>query len=278
MRFPAIPGHEFGGTVTAVGARVAWLQAGDRVAVDPSRSDEHCEYCLSGRPKLCPGKGGYGSRYPGGFAAKAAVRAVNCVQIPDEMPWTAALLAEPLGCVLHGVDRLGDAVGRDAVVFGAGPIGLLSAIVLRQAGTEVSIVERSELRREVAVKLGFGVVVDAVGALPRPGYTIVVDATGVPAAIEDGFGVVRRGGSMLFMGVAKQGSTISIDPHRVNWHELTIVGSMAINHTFSRAVDLLSRIGGQVEPLVTSNVPLEDFGHALDLVRSQAALKILIRP
>src|SRR4051794_19994251 len=65
VRFPAIPGHEFGGTVVAVGANVDWLRSGDRVVVDPSRFCGHCEQCLAGRPNLCPEKGGYGSRYPG---------------------------------------------------------------------------------------------------------------------------------------------------------------------------------------------------------------------
>lgn len=278
VRFPAIPGHEFGGVVSAVGADVTWLRVGHRVAVDPSRSDEHCEFCLSGRPNLCPEKGGYGSRYPGGFAEKAAVRATNCVPIPDDMPWEIALLAEPLACVLHGVERLGAAVGRDAVVFGAGPIGLLVAIVLRQNGTTVAIVERSPLRRDVARGLGFEVVVDGIGALPRSGYAVAVDATGVPTAIEDAFASVGRGGSMLFMGVAKQGSSISLDPYRVNWQELTMVGSMAINRTFGPAVELLGRIGEDVRRLVTHEVPLEDFAQALELMRSQRALKILVRP
>ncbi len=278
VTFPAIPGHEFGGTITAVGADVGWLRVGDRVAVDPSRSDEHCEFCRSGRPNLCPEKGGYGSRYPGGFAEQAAVRALNCVPISDDMPWQIALLAEPLACVLHGVERLGDAVGRDAVVFGAGPIGLLVAIVLRHRGAEVAIVERSALRRDLARTLGFDTVVDARGALPRPSYPVAVDATGVPAAIEDAFATVGRGGSMLFMGVAKQGSSIAVDPYRVNWQELTIVGSMAINGTFGAAVELLGRIGDQVRPLVTDEVPLEQFERALELMRSQGALKILVRP
>jgi len=277
VRFPAIPGHEFGGTVVAAGSGVSWLSPGDRVAVDPSRFCGRCRQCLSGNPNLCPDKGGYGSRFPGGFAEKAAVLATNCVRIPDDMPWEIALLAEPLACVLHGVDRLGSAVGEDAIVFGAGPIGLLVAIVLRQAGTDVGIVERSDVRRAAAAQLGFTVAAD-VAELSRTEVTIGVDATGVPAAIEAAFNTVRRGGSLLLMGVAKQGSSISLDPHRINWHELTIVGSMAINHTFGRAVEMLGRIGEQVRPLVTHDVALEDFGQALDLIRTQGALKVLVRP
>jgi len=277
VTFPAIPGHEFGGTVVEVGEGVTSLQVGDRVVVDPSRSCEHCAQCLAGRENLCPEKGGYGSRYPGGFAERAAVRAINCVRIPDDMPWEVALLAEPLACVLHGVDRLGQAVGTDAVVFGAGPIGLLTAVVLRHRGTEVSIVERSEVRREVASRLGFATVVDSPAALMSPDAAVVVDATGVPAAIEDAFRAVRRGGTLLMMGVAKQGSAITLDPQRINWLELTIVGSMAVNHTFGRAVELLGRIGEQVAPLVTHEIALESFDEALDLIRTQGALKVIVR-
>jgi 2-desacetyl-2-hydroxyethyl bacteriochlorophyllide A dehydrogenase len=277
VRFPAVPGHEFGGTVVTLGAGVTWLAVGDRVVVDPSRSCEHCEHCLGGRPNLCPDKGGHGSRFPGGFAEQVAVRATSCVRVPASMPWEVALLAEPLACVLHGVDRLGAATGQDAVVWGAGPIGLLTAVVLRHKGTDVHVVERSEARRDAAAALGLAVVADAA-ALPGSDAAVVVDATGVPAAIEEGFGRLRRGGTLLMMGVASPGSAVSLDPHRINWHELTIVGSMAVQSTFERAVRLLDRIGDQVRPLVTHDVPLESFPDALDLVRSQGALKVLVRP
>lgn len=278
VRFPVIPGHEFGGTVTATGADVGWLEVGDRVVVDPSRSCEHCEHCLAGRRNLCPNKGGYGSRFPGGFAALSAVRAASCVKIPTGMAWEVALLAEPLSCVLHGMDRLGDAAGNDAIVVGAGPIGLLSALVLRHVGTEVAVVERSSSRRAMAEKLGFNVVGETVRELGWSDAAVVVDATGVPQAIEEAFTMLRRGGTLLLMGVAKPGSVISLDPHRLNWQELAVLGSTAVNATFGRAVDMLQRLGDQTEPIVTHNVRLDDFDQALDLVRSQAALKVLVRP
>jgi threonine dehydrogenase-like Zn-dependent dehydrogenase len=278
VRFPAIPGHEFGGTVTAVGGGVSWLSIGDRVVVDPSRYCGHCSQCRSGHPNLCPDKGGYGSRFPGGFAEQASVRATSCEKIPDSMSWEVALMVEPLACVLHGVDRLGDDIRSDAVVVGAGPIGLLTALALRHKGVSVSVVEKSEVRMEVARRMGFEEVVESVSLLKRPTASTVVDATGVPAAIEDGFGLLDRGGKMLFMGVAKAGSRVSLDPHRINWQELTILGSTALNYTFGRALDLLGHIGEHAEMLVTHKMPLEDFGQALDLLRTQSALKILIQP
>jgi threonine dehydrogenase-like Zn-dependent dehydrogenase len=194
------------------------------------------------------------------------------------MAWEVALLAEPLSCVLHGIDRLGDATGDDAIVVGAGPIGLLTALVLRHVGTHVAVVERSAHRRGIAAKLGFDLAVESVRELDWSDSAVVVDATGVPAAVEEGFSMLRRGGSLLLMGVAKAGSAITLDPHRLNWQELTVLGSTAVNASFGRAVEMLQRLGDQTEAIATHNVKLEDFDEALEMVRSQSALKVLVRP
>ncbi|MFC0531418.1 alcohol dehydrogenase catalytic domain-containing protein [Phytohabitans kaempferiae] len=278
VRFPAVPGHEFGGTVLSVGREVDWLRAGQRVVVDPSYSCGHCAQCQAGRGNLCPDKGGYGSRFPGGFAQRVAVRARSCVPVPDDLEWNVALLAEPLACVLHGVDRLGATVGRDAIVFGAGPIGLLTAILLRRQGSQVSIVESSDFRRAVVARHGFDAVARVPEELPEPSADVTVDATGVPAAIESAFAATRRGGSLLLMGVAHAGATVTLSPHLINWHELTIIGSMAVNNSFHRAVTLLGALATELIGFVTDTVPLDDFGQALDLVTSQRSLKVLVRP
>lgn len=278
VRFPAIPGHEFGGTVVTVGSKVDWLNVGDRVVVDPSRFCGHCPQCLAGRHNLCPNKGGYGSRFPGGFAERTAVRATSCVKVPESMPWEIALLAEPLACVIHGVERLGDFTGADAIVVGGGPIGMLTATLLRHKGANVALVEKSDLRRNLAIRSEFSPVAASLSELARADAEIVVDATGVPSAIEEGFTKLRRGGTLLLMGVAKAGSTITLDPHRINWQELSILGSPALKHSFGRSVALLEHIGDEVKDLVTDNVPLAEFDHALELVRSQGSVKVLVRP
>nr|MCU0909255.1 alcohol dehydrogenase catalytic domain-containing protein [Paracoccaceae bacterium] len=125
--FPLVPGHEFAGEVVALGSGVASVAVGDRVVVDPNIGCGVCPACLRGRLNLCERLGACGVSRNGGFAAFCAVPADRLVAAGD-LPWPVAALAEPLGCVLNGLSPM---AGRDcgrALVFGAGPIGLLMAL------------------------------------------------------------------------------------------------------------------------------------------------------
>lgn len=278
VRYPATPGHEFVGVVDAVGDRVRSVAAGERVAVDPSRSCGHCIKCRSGWPNLCPDKGGYGSRFPGGFAEYVVVQEESCVAIGEDVSWERAVLAEPLACVLHGMDRLGPVLGRKTLVFGAGTIGMLAAALLLEAGAQVQMVELSETRREIARAWGIRCEESAASFDDGSGWDVVVDATGVPAAIQQALTLVRRGGTMLMLGVAPADQTIELSPYRVNWHELTIIGSMAIRLSFQRAVELLPHITAPLETLVTHVVPLEQLSEGIELIRSKNAMKVIVAP
>lgn len=272
---PVIPGHEFVGRVEMVGAGVKNLQVGDAVAVDPSRSCGRCRHCRELRPNLCQNKGGHGSKLPGGFAERVVVKADACVPLDPNMKIERAVLAEPLACVLHGMDRLGPVLGKTALVYGAGAIGMLTAALLSRAGAQVQMLERSEERREIARSWGIPCA-DLPEDYTETAWDVVVDATGAPQAIADALVRVRRGGTCLLMGVAPAGRTIPFEPHRVNWHELTIIGSMAIQGSFQRAVDLLPQIDYPLETLVTHRLPLSEFAQAIDLVQSRHALKVIL--
>lgn len=278
VRYPAIPGHEFVGTVVVAGAQVENLREGDRVAVDPSRSCGHCFLCRSGWPNLCPDKGGHGSRIPGGFAEYVVARQEACVPLDDALSFTRAALAEPLGCVLHGMDRLGTVLGKRAIVYGAGPIGLLAATLLRQGGAVVEIAEPAEMRRRIAGECGFEVAASASEFAAPEGWDVAVDATGVPDAISEAIASVRRAGTMLLLGVAPPGEKIGIEPYRINWHEITIIGSMAIRHSFERAVRLLPQLVLPLETLVTHRVGLSEIHHGIELVQTRQAVKVLVEP
>ncbi|MHA1548699.1 MAG: zinc-binding dehydrogenase, partial [Alphaproteobacteria bacterium] len=112
----------------------------------------------------------------------------------------------------------------------------------------------------------------------RDGWDVAVDATGVPEAIENAFSNVRRAGTMLLLGVAPADKTIKIEPFKINWHEITIIGSMAIRHSFQRAVELLPQLRLPIETLVTHEILLSDLQKGIDLVRSRDAMKVLVSP
>jgi 2-desacetyl-2-hydroxyethyl bacteriochlorophyllide A dehydrogenase len=275
---PVTPGHEFIGTVREVGAAVTDLAPGTRVAVDPSRSCGACRFCRGGHANLCPDKGGYGSRYPGGLAAKVAVRRDACVEVPAGVSWRAAVLAEPLACVLHGIERVGPVLGSRALVLGGGTIGLLVAAVLGRAGARVTVSEPVERRRGVAAELGVRDLTtpDALDRAAR--WDVVVDASGVASVIELGGTLLDRGGTLLIMGVAEPGDRISIAPATVNWHELNIIGSASINATFARAVDLLTHLGTDLERIVTAEFAIGDLAAAFAAVRARDAIKVVVLP
>lgn len=278
VRYPIIPGHEFVGTVSACGDQVSSLKIGDRVAIDPSRSCGHCSYCRGGRPNLCPDKGGYGSRYPGGFSEYVVALEASCVILDNTLKWERAVLAEPLACVLHGIDRLGPVLGKNTVVFGAGTIGMLSAALLLEGGAEVQMVEPAPTRRLLAQEWGIDCAARVEEFANPEGWDCVIDATGVPAAIQEAVKQVRRAGTILLLGVAPEEATIEVSPYLVNWQELTIIGSMAIRHSFQRAVELLPKLSAPLESLVTHRLALTEFAQGIDLIKGRDAMKVIIQP
>jgi NADPH2:quinone reductase len=170
-------------------------------------------------------------------------------------------------------------LGDSVVVTGAGTMGLLLLQLLLHAGAgPVAVVDKVTGRLDVARKLGADRAVADADALDGARFAVAVDATGAPGAIETAIGLLERGGRMLVFGVSSAQAAIRVSPFRVYNDELTIVGSMAILRSFQQAVDLLaSRV---VDPgsLLAEPLPLEQFGEAVNRVRSGQGIKWHIRP
>ncbi len=266
--YPIIPGHEFAGTVVAVGQAVRGLAEGTRVAVDPSLYCGACEYCRIGRGNLCGDWNAVGDTVDGAFARFVAVPAANAYRLPEELGMREAAMIEPLSCAVHGVDQLGRVLGRRVLVVGAGTMGLLIGQLLQRSGAaEVAVVDRNTSRLEIARGFGFTTGTD-VGGLPGPGFDIAVDATGVPAAIESAFDALRRGGTLLVFGVADAAARISLSPFRVYNDEIKVIGSMAVLDSYGDAVDLIARGAVDVTPLLGQAFPLDGFTDAVQAVRA----------
>lgn len=277
VKFPITPGHEFGGVVASVGNRSSIFKIGDRVVVNPSRTCENCKFCLNGRSNLCPSKGGYGTKYPGGFSNFVAVQEKSCVLIPESMSWKTALLAEPLACVLTGLTKLQDVAGKDVLIIGGGPIGALFAYALKNFTSQITVVEPVEERRTLISHLGIKLVMDPQDIPADHKWDVVIDATGNAHVMQDSLRLVESGGIFLIMGVAKPDDQILISPQMVNRWEFSIVGSFSINNTFEDAVELLSAAGDNLEILVTDIFELEVFEEALKAMRKKSAMKILVK-
>ncbi len=278
--YPVIPGHEFAGTVVAVGSDVTEFAEGDRIAADPNIFCGECHYCLIGRGNLCIYYGALGVTGDGACAEFLAVPVGNCFALPDSMPLEHAPLIEPLSCAVHGFDLLPGRVGEHYLIYGAGTMGLMMAQLAQRAGAaSVSVVDINTPRLEVARRLGVDATANAADEFDRPhGWEVVVDCTGVIPAIEDALTRVRPGGTMQVFGVAAADAKASFSPFDVYKNEITIVGSMAVLHSFGRAVDLMAKNVIDADVLISDRYGLDDYAEAVDAFRRGIGRKLQIRP
>lgn len=278
--YPIIPGHELSGQVVDFGpGATGQLALGDRVAVDPSLFCGRCPACRRGRGNLCAHWGAIGDTVAGGFAELVTVPAANAHRIPDHVSLRAAALVEPLSCAVHGVRRLGPVLGDRVLVVGCGTMGLLLVQLLARAGaTRIVAVDRVEARCQAATALGASDSAGSVDELDGERFDAVLDVTGSVPAIEAGFDAVDRGGRLLIFGVAPAAARAQLSPFRIYTDEISVIGSMAVLHSYGAALDLVASGAVQTEPLLTHAVALDAFGDALAMVRRGEGLKIHVLP
>jgi 2-desacetyl-2-hydroxyethyl bacteriochlorophyllide A dehydrogenase len=280
-RYPIIPGHEFCGEVVAVGGEVRNLRVGDFVAVDPSLFDGTCRQCRLGRFNLCENWNAIGVGSANGACAEfVAVPSTNAFRLPSDIPRHWGALVEPLSCAVHGLDQVGVMAAADYLIYGAGTMGLLLAQLVKDSGAKsVDIVDTNSKRHTLAKQLGADRVAVSAADLDKPqGWDVVIDATGVVPAIEDGIRRVARGGTFLMFGVANADAKASISPFRIYNDEIRIIGSMAVLHSFERALALLVKGVIDSEAMITNRFPLDDYSKAIDAFLAGSGLKVQVAP
>ena len=258
--YPLVPGHEYAGTVERVGASVSTVSVGDRVVVDPNLSCGRCRPCRRGLRNLCENLQAYGVTTHGGFAEYGVVGEAAVHRI-DGMSFELAALAEPLACVLNGIDQIETAGAANALVFGAGPIGLLMALALRDAGiAEVTVADIDEARLDAVGSLGLDPILSPSAALSgrARGFDVVVDATGVPAVVQGLPGFAANGGSVLLFGVCPPTSTVELSPFDLFRRQIRLAGSHSLNHNIPEALAVLRRSEGTMGRLVSERLALPE--------------------
>jgi (R,R)-butanediol dehydrogenase/meso-butanediol dehydrogenase/diacetyl reductase len=278
---PLVFGHEASGTIDAVGDGVTEWHVGDRVTVMPLLWDNSCAACLAGNQHICQNLTFIGIDSPGALQELWTVPASTLVRLPDGMDLRDAALVEPTAVAVHDVRRSELQVGDTAVVLGGGPIGVLIATVARHAGARVVVVELDAARRDRVAALGFEAVAPtAVEARIAEwthgnGADVVFEVSGAAAAIRQATGLLKVRGTLVV--VAIHSTPREVDLQRVFWRELRILGARVYQRAdFERAIALLASGVIPVDTLVTSVVPLDQTGQALEDLASGQALKILV--
>ncbi len=291
---PAICGHEWSGTVSAVGAQVRSLTEGDRVVVAVAPSCGRCTACRRGHAARCEvaflsaiGRDAMAPLH-GGFAPRIAVAASRVVKTNPALTDDQAAQVEPCTVALHAVRHSGVRLGDIAVVQGAGPIGVGVMQWVRAAGAgQVVVVEPSAERRALALALGahHGVAPgDEANAVLRElthglGADIVYECVGRPFAVQSAVDLARRGGSMCLVGLADGDAPISPGAWLVK--EISVTSSLAYLHEeFEMSMGMIADGRVAVEPLHTSTVGLDGLEAALvDLASGHTSqMKVLVDP
>jgi threonine dehydrogenase-like Zn-dependent dehydrogenase len=250
-RTGVIEGHEYSGTVAAVGSDASGWTIGDRVIGGPSPKCGTCEYCVAHRPSLCIERdavGGDGSTWQGAFAGYKTVQAAEALLVPDELSLKHAALTEPLAVALHGITRAGGArPGTRWLVTGGGPIGFLSVAALKALGVDDIVVsEPKESRRVLCEKLGARSVEPSELVTPAMPYEIVdepfdvaLECSGNGRAQESALAQLKRAGTLVLVGAGM--ARPKFDPNRILLNELVVTGAFVYDFDgFPRALDLLA--------------------------------------
>jgi L-idonate 5-dehydrogenase len=283
---PLVLGHEIAGEVVEISGSAPGLKTGDRVAVNPSRWCGHCTPCREGRLNLCEniffmGSASKTPHMQGGFSSLFDAIPAQCVKIPDHVSYQAAALAEPLAVCLHAVARAGDIKGKRAVLFGSGPIGLLTMLAARRAGiAETTVVDIAAAPLAFATRLGANHVIDiskgdeTLKAVAP--YDVAFEVSGAAAGLASAIGAVRRGGVVVQIGNLP-GGQIPTPANAVMAKEIDLRGSFRFGPEFMTAVELISSGGVDVLSLVTAERPLSVAPDAVRLAldRSQSVKVVL---
>ena len=288
---PALFGHEYAGTVEAVGEGVKNFTVGMRVVATNSAPCGTCFYCKRDMPNLCPEL--KDSLVNGAFAEYIRVPAPvvkwNTHPIPDSLSFRDAALTEPLACVVHGIEEANIKLGDTVVVIGAGPIGQMMIMLAKKYGaSRVITSDLSPLRRDIAIKAGADIAIDATKDDPvvrvkeeteGRGADVVIEAVGLPQLWEQAIDMTRDAGTTVLFGGAASGTKFEVDTVRFHYGQLTLKG---VFHLKPRHVEQALKliIAGDVNPdlLISHEMPLKDINKALDMMSKGETMKVAILP
>lgn len=294
-----IMGHEFMGTVAAVGDQVEGIAEGDRVTGFSIGVCGSCYWCTRQQYILCPelfqNSTGYG--LPGGFAEYVPIR--NAVlgqsihRIPDELDDETAATAEPVSVGIGAIDAAEVRPGDRVVILGAGMIGNACMQASKAAGAgEVVVVDISPIRLAVARRLGADAVFDArdgdalewvkeMWGVGRYHFNeggmadVVVEAAGAPLTVQQAFEMVRSGGTIVFVGLPEEPAPLDVT--KIVHKQPRIVGSLGGD--FARALEMLASGRIKTKELITHRFPLEETPEAFEVqLRAEKAMKVMVQP
>lgn len=284
-----IIGHELAADIAAIGPDVRGWGVGDRVTSNDVISCGECRYCRSGRVSLCDGVTMPGVTCDGAYAEYMTVSAKALFRIPEGVTYEQAAVTDPSSNALHAVRRSGLGLGDRVLVVGAGPIGLLIIQAALLAGArKVIVAEMNPARTKLARQMGAADVIDpskenldlrVADLTDDQGADVVFCASGSPEAMGSTFTLVKKGGTVVPVGICEQ--PVQADFLSLVMNELDYRGTYASYDEYGLALDLMAQGRWHVEPIISGVIPLEQIvaeGFEALVRPDTVAAKILVKP
>ncbi len=281
---PMHVGHEFAGEIVKLGAYVKDYHIGQRVSGEGHIVCGHCRNCKAGHRHLCAFTKGVGVNRPGSFAEYLALPATNVFPLPDNISDDEAAIMDPLGNAVHTALSY-NMVGEDVLITGAGPIGIMAAVISRHVGARhVVITDLNDYRLELAKKLGVKNCINVKNqTLPEvmkdlkmtEGFDVGLEMSGSPLAFESMLEVMHHGGRIALLGLLPPET-------KVNWDNVIFKG-LRIKGIYGREMFetwykmcAMIQSGLNIKPIITHRFKIDDYEKGFEAMISGNAGKIIL--
>ena len=289
-KYPIIPGHEWSGTVVAVGKNVRDFKVGDRVTSDVSLGCGECENCRQGHYNLCPNRevvGSYRNRQ-GVFAQYVAIPQRHLYHIPEGLSLEEAALAEPAATAMYAVTKAQIPAGAQVLVIGDGPIGQLAAQLANIAGASRVIMagswdEKLAIARECGIHETINYhnedVIQRARELTEGGPEIVIETSGSNVALNMAVQALKPTGRIVAVSWYN-GANVDVAMNTLIVKDAALIGSLASPNSFTPVLRYMVEGKLKVKPLITHIKRLEDFQNVIEMIRAkkEMRIKILFQP
>ncbi|GDX86767.1 L-threonine 3-dehydrogenase [Gemmatimonadota bacterium] len=283
-RPPFTVGHEFAGEVTQVGSLVADVKIGDRVTAEGHIVCGRCHLCRTGNSHVCPNTQIIGVDRDGGFAEFIAMPATNVWHLDDDVSFEVGGIHDPMGNAFHTALEGTQMPGATVLITGCGPIGIFAVGICKAAGASRIIASDVNPKRlELARLMGAHDAVqpaDAVAAVKKAtdglGVDIVLEMSGVPAAVHQAFDLVRAGGRVQMLGIPAKPMEINLATEII-FKGVTVYGVVGrrMYDTWIQITQFLRSGQFDPRPVITHRFPLEGHAEAIAAIKSGEAGKVV---
>ena len=245
-KYPIIPGHEVSGIVNKIGKNVISFKQGDHVVIDPNITCGYCEYCKEGKENFCINRKSIGVNFRnGGYGEYVTVPEKIVYKIPNDLSFKAAVLTEPVACIIHAFEISKVSLGGSAIILGTGFIGLTFLQILKGMGYyPIDIMGRNPVRNKLAKKYGVDMIYTNIDDLMKSQIIgkadLVIEATGDNSILSKTIDMVSPSGKIFAFSTYPSGENISIDANKIYRKEISLFGDFTNPYTMKKAINMLN--------------------------------------